>query len=129
MQGVCYALLFGFVCFLGVCLFSGMGWWVSLGEQFTDKGSVKSATLVDHSSHSFPSLPFLLYVFYLHVCLCTICVWCLQRPEEGVRSPGPRVRVLSHCLGPGNETQSFWRSIHSLLTQSLAPSQSGICFQ
>ena len=63
------------VCFLGVCLFSGMGWWVSLGEQFTDKGSVKSATLVDHSSHSFPPLFHFscMYFICMSVCVPYVC--------------------------------------------------------
>lgn len=31
-------------------------------------------------------------MFYLHVCLCTSYVWCLQRTEEAIRSPGTKVK-------------------------------------
>lgn len=31
----------------------------------------------------------------LQVCLCTTCMQCLQRPEEGIKSPGPR--VIDNC--------------------------------
>jgi hypothetical protein len=34
-------------------------------------------------------------VLCVHVCLCTVCVQCLQRPEEGAGSAGTRVAAVS----------------------------------
>lgn len=33
-----------------------------------------------------------IWVFCLHICLCIVCMWCPQRPEEGIRFPGTQVR-------------------------------------
>lgn len=49
---------------------------------------------------------------YLNVCLCTVCVCCLWRLDEGIRSPGAGVRDVVICQGSaGNiEPGSFERT-------------------
>jgi hypothetical protein len=39
-----------------------------------------------------------IWMFYLNVCLCTTCVQCSQRPEEGMGSPG--IIVKTNCELP-----------------------------
>lgn len=55
---------------------------------------------------------------------CTMYMQYLQRPEEGIRSPGSRVRVASCHGGAGNEPRSSARatSIHNYWAISPAPS-------
>lgn len=36
---------------------------------------------------------------YLNVCLCAVCVCCLWRPDEGIRSPGLELEMLLHAKG------------------------------
>lgn len=53
------------------------------------------------------------WVFCLSICLCTICVHCLQKPEEEVISSafafGLQIAV-SHCMGAGTQTPAITTS-------------------
>ena len=46
-------------------------------------------------------------MFWLWACRCAyhMCVWCPQRPEEGIRPPGAGVSVVSP-VGAGSENQT-----------------------
>lgn len=68
-------------------------------------------SFLNHCSYSFLSLSlsFLRFIYFqfmcmslcLH-CLCTTCVHCLQRPEEGDRSlEGESQGVVRHHVGAG----------------------------
>jgi hypothetical protein len=55
---------------------------------------------------------YLLILFIWMSCLACMSVyrmytWCLQRPEEGIRSPETRV---SHHVDVGHQTPGFWKS-------------------
>ena len=67
----------------------------------------------------FPSFLIFLcvWLFCLHVCMCTTCMQCLWRPEEGSRFPG--TGITSGCEPPcgcGNWTQVLWKEQQVLLT-------------
>lgn len=50
-------------------------------------------------------------MFCLDICLCTMCVHCHRRPEEGFGSPG--TGVIEGCephMGPEDGTWVLWRS-------------------
>lgn len=38
--------------------------------------------------------------------MCTVCAWCIQRPEEGVGSSGIG-SIVSCSVGPGHLTRFF----------------------
>lgn len=46
------------------------------------------------------------WVFGLHVCKCTLCVWCLQRPQEGTLSP--ETGVTGGCKLPCEWWELTW---------------------
>ena len=49
-------------------------------------------------------------VCVFQACLYVHHLWCLQRPEEGIRSPGTGVRLLGATLCAGNQTQVLCKS-------------------
>lgn len=72
--------------FCFVCLLSGFFFWdgVLLGKL--------ACNCVDEDDLE---LLYFLCVFCLHLCMCSVCMQFLQRPEEGVRSPGSA--VIDNC--------------------------------
>lgn len=45
-------------------------------------------------------------MFCLHVCLCSMCIKCSQRLEEGIDHQELELQmVVIHLLGAGNRTQ------------------------
>lgn len=60
-----------------------------------------------------------LFLFYMHgyfasVCLCTLCVQCSQKPEEGVKSSG--TGVTDGCERAGKVNPSLLQEQQMLLT-------------
>lgn len=54
--------------------------------------------------------------------VCTVYVWCLQRPEEGMEFSSLELRmVVSHQIGAGNWTQVLCKAANTLKAVYLAP--------
>lgn len=64
-----------------------------------------------------------IWLFYLHVCVCTKCIQCAERTEEGIWSPGTGVSIRCELpWGLGTEFRSSIRA-SAFIHRALSPVQ------